>query len=57
VGTLTGVNKIPGKIINPVKNFIKPTPTKEQALGQVLQGKTKDLAKGERLYLLLIPKA
>jgi hypothetical protein len=35
-----------------VKNFVKPTPTAEEALGQILQGKsstlTKDYLKGEK---------
>ena len=30
------------------KELIKPTPTKQEALGQILQGKTKDIIKGER---------
>jgi len=48
VGTITGASKIPGKVIDATKNFIKPTPTKDEALGQILQGKTKDIAKGEK---------
>jgi hypothetical protein len=43
-----------GTLINPstpIKktiNWIKPVPTEAEALGQILQGKTKDLAKGKK---------
>jgi len=32
------------------KELIKPTPTKEEALGQILQGRTKDIVKGEKAF-------
>lgn len=44
VGEKTGVRDA----LSSVRQVIAPTPTKDEALGQILQGGTKDIARGEK---------